>query len=189
MRKHPSRGKIRAYKPGQTAWRANPHPNDKSGKRGCFQRITASGKFAGNVHTQSTTLAGHVIASSMGTLSDIQNRNAGGMSMGNKYGNKKWELDGQVFDSQHEARRYQELRWLLRMGLISDLRRQVEYELIPSQKRGGKVVERPVKYIADFVYTENGEEVVEDAKGMRTKEYVIKRKLMLWQYGIQIREV
>lgn len=107
----------------------------------------------------------------------------------NKYGNKKWELDGQTFDSQREARRYQELRWLLRMGLISDLRRQVPYELLPSQKRGGKVVERPVKYIADFVYTENGEEVVEDAKGMRTKEYVIKRKLMLWQYGIQIREV
>ena len=107
----------------------------------------------------------------------------------NKYGNKKWELDGQTFDSQHEARRYQELRWLLRMGLISDLRRQVPYELLPSQKRDGKVVERPVKYIADFVYMENGEEVVEDAKGVRTKEYVIKRKLMLWQYGIQIREV
>ncbi len=107
----------------------------------------------------------------------------------NKYGNKKWELDGQVFDSQREARRYQELRWLLRMGLISNLQRQVPYELLPTQKRGGKVVERPVKYIADFVYTENGEEVVEDAKGMRTKDYVIKRKLMLWQYGIQIREV
>lgn len=106
-----------------------------------------------------------------------------------KYGNKKWELDGQVFDSQHEARRYQELRYLLRMGLISDLQRQVTFELIPSQRRGGKVVERPVKYIADFVYMENGQRVVEDAKGMRTKEYVIKRKLMLMQYGIQIREV
>ena len=107
----------------------------------------------------------------------------------NKYRNKKWMLDGQTFDSQHEARRYQELRWLLKMGLISDLKRQVPFELLPSQKRGGKVVERPVKYIADFVYMENGEEVVEDAKGMHTKEYVIKRKLMLWQYGIQIREV
>lgn len=107
----------------------------------------------------------------------------------NKYRNKKWELGGYKFDSQHEARRYQELRYLLRMGLISDLQLQVPFELIPSQKRGGKVVERPVKYIADFVYKENGETVVEDAKGVRTKEYVIKRKLMLMQYGIQIREV
>ena len=106
-----------------------------------------------------------------------------------KYGNKKWELDGKTFDSQHEARRYQELRYLLRIGLISDLQLQVPFELIPSQRRGGKVVERPVKYVADFVYTENGEKVVEDAKGVRTKEYVIKRKLMLMQYGIQIREV
>ena len=106
-----------------------------------------------------------------------------------KYRNKKWELDGQTFDSQHEARRYQELRYLLRAGIISNLQRQVPYELIPSQKRDGKVVERPVKYIADFVYTENGEEVVEDAKGVRTKEYIIKRKLMLWQYGIRVKEV
>ena len=106
-----------------------------------------------------------------------------------KYKNRKWELDGQTFDSQHEARRYQELRYLLRTGIISNLQRQVPYELIPSQKRDGRVVERPVKYIADFVYTENGEEVVEDAKGVRTKEYIIKRKLMLWQYGIRVKEV
>ena len=106
-----------------------------------------------------------------------------------KYGNKKWENGGKVFDSRREAVRYQELRFLLRMGLISDLQLQVPFELIPSQKRGGKVVERPVKYIADFVYKENGETVVEDVKGVRTKDYVIKRKLMLWQYGIQIREV
>jgi hypothetical protein len=106
-----------------------------------------------------------------------------------KYGNKKWELGGYTFDSQHEARRYQELRYLLRMGLIQDLQLQVPFELIPSQRVGGKVVERPVKYIADFVYMENGEKVVEDAKGVRTKDYVIKRKLMLMKYGIRIREV
>ena len=75
------------------------------------------------------------------------------------------------------------------MGVISDLKMQVPFELIPSQKRDGKTVERPVKYIADFVYTQDGETVVEDAKGMRTKEYVIKRKLMLMRYGIRIREV
>lgn len=107
----------------------------------------------------------------------------------NKYRNRKAEVNGITFDSQREAKRYQELLYLLRMGLISDLRLQVPFELLPSQKRGGKVVERPVKYIADFVYKENGEEVVEDAKGVRSKEYVLKRKLMLWQYGIQIREV
>ena len=107
----------------------------------------------------------------------------------NKYGNKRWELAGQTFDSQREARRYQELRFMLRMGWITDLQRQVPYELIPSQKRGGKVVERPVKYVADFVYTQDGETVVEDAKGVRTKEYIIKRKLMLYKYGIRVREV
>lgn len=75
------------------------------------------------------------------------------------------------------------------MGVISDLKMQVPFELIPSQKRDGKTVERPVKYIADFVYTQDGETIVEDAKGMRTKEYIIKRKLMLMRYGIRIREV
>ena len=116
-------------------------------------------------------------------------RMTGGTKSASKYGNKKWELAGQTFDSQREARRYQELRFMLRMGWITDLQRQVPYELIPSQKRGGKVVERPVKYVADFVYTQDGETVVEDAKGVRTKEYIIKRKLMLYKYGIRVREV
>ncbi|MGM9680364.1 MAG: DUF1064 domain-containing protein [Eubacteriales bacterium] len=83
------------------------------------------------------------------------------------------------FDSLAEYRRWKELNLLLRAGLISDLRRQVRYELIPKQ---GK--ERTVYYIADFVYAENGETVVEDVKGVRTKEYIIKRKLMLYRYGI-----
>ena len=106
-----------------------------------------------------------------------------------KYGNKKWVNGGKTFDSRREAVRYQELLYLLRQGLISELELQVPFELIPSQKRDGKVVERPVKYIADFVYKENGETVVEDVKGVRTKDYVIKRKLMLWEFGIKIREV
>ena len=106
-----------------------------------------------------------------------------------KYGNRKTTIDGETFDSLHEAHRFCELKYMQRAGLISDLQRQVPFELLPSQRRNGKVVERPVKYVADFTYTENGETVVEDAKGLRTKEYVLKRKLMLWQYGIQIREV
>ena len=107
-----------------------------------------------------------------------------------KYGNKKWELDGKTFDSQREARRYQELRYMLRAGIIKNLQMQVPFELIPSQRVSGQVVERPVKYVADFVYdTADGLQVVEDTKGVRTKEYIIKRKLMLYKYGIRVREV
>ena len=70
-----------------------------------------------------------------------------------------------------------------------------EYELLPSQRMDGKCVERPLHYIADFVYTQDGETVVEDVKGYRDPasagyaKYVIKRKLMLYRYGIRVREV
>lgn len=107
----------------------------------------------------------------------------------NKYRNRKTVLDGVMYDSAKEARRGAELRLMERAGLIKDLCAQVKYTLIPAQKRDGKIVERPVTYVADFVYTENGETVVEDVKGVRTKEYIIKRKLMLWEYGIRVKEV
>ena len=106
-----------------------------------------------------------------------------------KYGNRKVTVDGLTFDSAKEAKRWRELCLLERAGTISALRRQVKYKLLPSQRVGGKVVERPVTYIADFVYTEDGQTVVEDAKGVRTKEYIIKRKLMLYIHGIQVKEV
>ena len=106
-----------------------------------------------------------------------------------KYQNRKTTVDGITFDSAKEAKRYAELRLLQRAGQIFELQRQVPYVLVPKQVIDGKTVERPVVYKADFVYTENGQEVVEDVKGLRTKEYIIKRKLMLWQHGIQIREV
>lgn len=108
-----------------------------------------------------------------------------------KYNNKKITMDGQKFDSKKEASRYRELRLLEKAGVIKDLRMQVKFTLIPSQRdeATGKVVERECSYKADFVYTEDGETVVEDVKGYRTKEYIIKRKLMLYQYGIRIREV
>lgn len=105
------------------------------------------------------------------------------MGMSSKYRSRTVTDGDGRFDSIAENRRWKELNLLLRAGLISDLRRQVRYELIPKQ---GK--ERAVFYIADFVYTEKGETVVEDVKGVRTKEYIIKRKLMLWRYGILIRE-
>ena len=89
-----------------------------------------------------------------------------------------------------EARRWRELQLLERAGEISYLRRQVEFVLIPNQRDpNGKIIERQCKYVADFVYWENGEIVVEDTKGVKTKEYIIKRKLMLQNFHIRIKEV
>lgn len=120
----------------------------------------------------------------------------------NKYNAKSVEYDGLKFDSQKEALRYKELSFMLSEGIITDLRRQVKYLLIPTQRepdtigaRGGvkqgKLLERECSYIADFVYTvvETGETVVEDTKGFKTKEYAIKKKLMLFVYGIRIKEI
>lgn len=119
----------------------------------------------------------------------------------NKYKNQKVTYMGIEFDSQLEANRYGELVLMQRAGEISELRRQVEYELIPSQRepdtvgpRGGvkqgKVIERAVYYIADFVYKDkHGNTVVEDTKGVKTPDYTIKRKLMLYIHKIRIKEV
>lgn len=122
----------------------------------------------------------------------------------NKYGNRKVTVDGEVFDSRHEYQRWCELRLLERAGKIHDLFRQVKFVLIPaqyearerySQKTGKRLqdgrqcVEQPVYYIADFVYWEGDTMLVEDAKGVRTDAYIIKRKLMLERHGIRIREV
>ena len=110
----------------------------------------------------------------------------------NKYGAKKKTLpDGQTFDSQREARRYFDLRVLEAAKRIKDLKRQVKYVLIPAQRdENGKLLEREVAYIADFVYYDLalGQEIVEDCKGFRTADYKIKRKLMLWVHGIRIVE-
>lgn len=117
-----------------------------------------------------------------------------------KYGAKKTVMDGIEFDSRREANRWFELRMLERAGAISDLERQVKFVLIPQQRepdsvgpRGGKIkgklLENEVAYVADFVYLDNGQKVVEDAKGFKTPEYIIKRKLMLYFHNIQIKEV
>jgi len=110
---------------------------------------------------------------------------------GNKYHNERLTVDGEVFDSKKEYSRYQELMLLERAGQISDLRRQVPFELVPRQIVNGKVVERSVKYIADFTYRENGQFVVEDVKSdaTRTDAYKIKKKLMLSVHGVRIKEV
>lgn len=109
----------------------------------------------------------------------------------NKYNAEKTVYNGIEFDSKREANRYAELLILERSGQITGLNRQIRYELIPLQKdESGKCLERAVSYIADFVYKDiDGQTVVEDTKGMRTKEYVIKRKLMLYIHGIRIKEI
>ena len=122
-----------------------------------------------------------------------------------KYGNRKTTIGGKEFDSLKEAQRYQELLLLERAGRISGLQTQVKYVLIPTQRaasfevyksgpnkgrrKTGKLLEHECSYIADFCYIQNGETVVEDAKGYRTEVYRIKKKLMLERYGIQIKEV
>ena len=115
------------------------------------------------------------------------------MRYGNKYHARKTVRDGIVFDSKREADRWQELKLLLAAGEIKNLQRQVEYELIPPQKREwrGDYSERAVMYIADFVYLRGGRLVVEDVKSPVTKtpDYRIKRKLMRWVHGIHISEV
>ena len=122
-----------------------------------------------------------------------------------KYNNRKIVVDGIKFDSKKEAKRYQELKTLERAGHITDLKRQVKYVLIPAQyepsdevyvkgkdkgkQKKGRLIERECAYYADFVYQHNGEIFVEDTKGVRTPEYIIKRKLMLYVYGIEVREL
>nr|DAT38333.1 MAG TPA: Endonuclease [Caudoviricetes sp.] len=104
-----------------------------------------------------------------------------------KYNNQKIRVGGELFDSKREYNRWCELRLLERSGIICNLQRQVKFRLIDSQKTPERT-ERPCDYIADFVYYENGNRVVEDCKGMRTDVYKIKRKLMLEKYNISIKE-
>lgn len=106
-----------------------------------------------------------------------------------KYHSRKVTRDGITYDSVKEYSRHQDLLLLERAGAIQGLQRQVRFELIPSQRYDGKVIERPCFYVADFVYQENGQTIVEDTKGFKTKDYVLKRKMMLYLCGIRIREV
>jgi hypothetical protein len=100
-----------------------------------------------------------------------------------KYRSNKTTVDGIEFHSRKEATRYSQLRLLLKCGEIGLLRMQVPYELNP----GGS---HSLKYIADFVYiiSSTGQEIVEDAKGFRTQEYIKKRRLMKKVHGISIKE-
>lgn len=131
---------------------------------------------------------------------------------GNKFGAKKIKdpFTGEVFDSVKEHKRWGVLRLMERAGKISNLKRQVKYELIPTQrekstevyKKGpqkglpkpGVLIEKPCAYVADFEYIDSaGNKVVEDTKGYKRGPaydlFVIKRKLMLMIHGIRVKEV
>ena len=107
----------------------------------------------------------------------------------NKYGNKKTVVNGITFDSKAEARRYCELRLLERAGEISNLELQPKFVLIPKHKRRGRTV-RQATYKADFRYVdEDGNTIVEDVKGVETREFKLKRKLLEFQNPDLIFEV
>lgn len=122
----------------------------------------------------------------------------------NKYNSRQiTAIDGSKFDSQREYERWCQLLVYLRAGKIQDLKRQVKFELIPAQyetferysktgrrlKDGRRCKEKAVSYVADFTYRIGEELVVEDVKGVRTETYILKRKLMLYIHGIEIKEV
>ena len=128
----------------------------------------------------------------------------------NKYGAKKITdpFTGDVFDSKKEYNRWCNLRLLERAGKISDLKRQVTFELLPTQReestevykagpqkglpKPGAIIEKAVDYVADFTYYQDGEYIVEDTKGYKKgaayQLFVIKRKMMLSVHGIRIKE-
>jgi hypothetical protein len=106
-----------------------------------------------------------------------------------KYSNVQTAVGEKVFASKKEARRFSELSLLERAGEIEGLRCQVPYVLVPRQTVNG-FTERAIIYISDFEYHDRqGKLHVEDAKGFRTPDYIIKRKLMLWFWKIKIEEV
>lgn len=97
-----------------------------------------------------------------------------------KYHSKISVVDGITFHSKKESRRYIELKAMQKAGIIRDLKLQVRFELLPYQRQ---FKERSVVYVADFVYiASDGVKVVEDTKGFKTKDYIIKRKLFRWLY-------
>lgn len=100
----------------------------------------------------------------------------------NKYRNRKTIVDGIKFDSKAEARRYVELKLMEDTGHIKNLKLQPKFELQPKYKNNkGKTV-RAITYIADFSYIENGKSIVEDVKGVETKEFKLKKKLFENKY-------
>jgi hypothetical protein len=99
-----------------------------------------------------------------------------------KYGNRKTTVDGITFHSAREARRYGELKLLEKAGKIEQLELQPRFKLLVN---GCPIC----TYVGDFFYYERGQPVVEDAKGFRTREYKLKKKLLAALRGLEIKEV
>ena len=105
----------------------------------------------------------------------------------NKYGNHPVVVDGVRYDSEKEYRRWCELKIMQKGGLISELQRQVPFELQPAFYHKGKKIQA-IRYIADFTYyDETGEYIIEDVKGVQTREYKLKKKMMQYR-GNDIKE-
>ena len=119
----------------------------------------------------------------------------------NKYNAKKVNICGIEFDSKKEGMRWLLLKDMERTGEITDLQRQVPFELLPAiyrdevvhlktkDKVERRLVQRAVHYVADFVYNKDGKQVVEDTKGLRLPDYILKKKMMLALLGIEIHEI
>ena len=121
-------------------------------------------------------------------LTESQYQQYFGNKKENKYHNTKIEYNGIKFDSIKEKNRYVGLKQLEDLGIIKDLKLQVKFELQPSYQYNGETI-RAINYYADFTYKEDGKLIVEDTKGFRTKEYLIKKKMLLYKYDIDFREV
>lgn len=124
------------------------------------------------------------------TLNEMRDNPAERKKRDSKFGNTQVVDGGIKFDSKAEHKRWQYLAMLEKAGEIRNLRLQVPFLLIPATKRPSGGFEREVKYLADFSYTTKaGEYVVEDVKGMSPDVYILKRKLMLFVFGIEVREI
>lgn len=102
--------------------------------------------------------------------------------MWHKFHAKKTEYNGVTYDSKKEAKRAEELDLLVETHEITNLQRQVPFELQPAFKNNENKAVRAITYIADFVYQQNGKTIVEDVKGVKTKEYMLKKKMFQYKY-------
>lgn len=105
-----------------------------------------------------------------------------------KFKNRVTETPDGRFDSEAEYRHWCHLKLRLRAGEITDLQRQVVFELAPAVVIQGRK-RPPIRYVADMTYREAGAMVVADVKGAVTPEYRIKRHLMMSVHGVEIREI
>lgn len=107
-----------------------------------------------------------------------------------KYHAEKTEVDGIIFDSRKEAKRYAELKQMEQAGAINNLKLQPRFLLQEPFMCDGKK-ERKIEYVADFQYDLGGKTIVEDVKGEKTQVYKLKRKLFLFRYGdkVEFREI